>query len=38
VQRRDEMPEEATVEVHVRPAAGVGCRCSRLLLDGKGES
>jgi len=24
VQRRDEMPEEATVEVHLRPAFGVG--------------
>lgn len=24
VQRRDEMPEEATIEVNIRPAAGVG--------------
>jgi len=24
VQRRDEMPEEATIEVNVRPAVGVG--------------
>ena len=24
VQRRDEQPEEATIEVNVRPAAGVG--------------
>lgn len=27
VQRRDELPEEATVEVNVRPAAGVGSAC-----------
>ena len=26
VLRRDEMPEEATVEVNVRPAVGVGSR------------
>lgn len=26
VQRRDEMPEEATIEVNVRPASGVGSR------------
>ena len=24
VQRRDELPEEATIEVNIRPAAGVG--------------
>lgn len=28
VLRRDEMPEEATVEVNVRPAAGVGSMCN----------
>lgn len=27
VQRRDELPEEAAVDVIVRPAAGVGGRC-----------
>ena len=26
VQRRDELPEEATIEVTVRPAVGVGSR------------
>jgi hypothetical protein len=28
VQRRDEMPEEATIEVNVRPAVGVGSKDS----------
>lgn len=27
VQRRDELPEEAAVDVVVRPAAGVGGKC-----------
>ncbi|KAL5120057.1 exosome non-catalytic core subunit rrp46 [Pleosporales sp. CAS-2024a] len=31
VLRRDEMPEEATIEVHVRPAAGVGSPRERHL-------
>ena len=29
VSRRDELPEEAALEVNVRPAAGVGCASSR---------
>ena len=28
VQRRDEQPEEATLEVNIRPSAGVGSRQS----------
>lgn len=31
VSRRDELPEEATLEVHVRPATGVGSKSCRLL-------
>ncbi|KAF2466067.1 uncharacterized protein BDR25DRAFT_269156 [Lindgomyces ingoldianus] len=31
VQRRDEMPEEATLEIHVRPAAGIGSPKERHL-------
>jgi exosome complex component RRP46 len=31
VPRRDEMPEETTVEVNIRPAAGVGSTCCTLL-------
>jgi exosome complex component RRP46 len=30
VLRRDEMPEEATIEVNVRPAVGVGSTCYTL--------
>jgi hypothetical protein len=30
VQRRDELPEEAAIEVNVRPAMGVGSMCSFL--------
>ena len=29
VQRRDELPEEAAIDVIVRPAAGVGSKCLR---------
>lgn len=32
VQRRDEMPEEATIEVNVRPAVGVGSMLSTINL------
>ena len=35
VQRRDELPEEAAIDVAVRPAAGVGgkdCCCSNLSV------
>ena len=33
VQRRDELPEEATVDVAIRPAAGVGGKlCSSLVV------
>lgn len=28
VQRRDEIPDEAAIEVNVRPATGVGCQSS----------
>ncbi len=33
VQRRDELPEEATLEVLIRPAAGVGGMSLRLHLN-----
>lgn len=36
VQRRDELPEEAAVDVIVRPAAGVGGKPSRLSVRSKG--
>jgi exosome complex component RRP46 len=32
VQRRDEMPEEATIEVNIRPAVGVGSMLSSLAI------
>lgn len=31
VQRRDELPEEAAIEVNVRPATGVGSKFSHLF-------
>ena len=34
VQRRDELPEEATVDVAVRPAAGVGGQDHLLIEQG----
>ena len=32
VQRRDELPEEATIEVNIRPATGVASACYSISI------